>query len=274
MAGATVILAAAVGVVVALVAAAVAPGNESTTVASDTRGSTSTTELGVPMTGPPLVTAEPPTRVLVLPTTPPPPGRVTVITTTPTLVPEAPEVRAADPPGPTSSSTLAVEPVTLAQRLDARLTRRLGASNRGVSNRVVVTVDEQILTVSWALDRPHAADGSDAHAEANANAARSVELRAELRRALRALAGSTLHSVDQIVLTATYSGVGGADASENIVLQAIVSSITLGALEPDDVRLDDASLEELLGLAEHVTGDPTWGVPPAAGPDDHPSVAP
>lgn len=148
-------------------------------------------------------------------------------------------------------------------RTTARLTDRLGASNRGVEPRVVVSVTATAACVRWALDRPDAPDDT----KVVDREIRAAELRRELRRVLRTLAAlPPPETIQTVSVRATYRDAGASEATLGIrnelsVLDASLSAGTVVELEADDVRLDDATLEELLGLASAAVGDPTWGVP-------------
>jgi hypothetical protein len=156
-----------------------------------------------------------------------------------------------------------------AERVTDRLMSRLGASNRGADPRVRVLADPTAMCVLWALNQP-----DTTREVVNARAAM---LRRELRRVLRALAAvSPPEAATDIVVQATFpdaaeTDTGPSQHAEVTVLDARLSAATVTDLEADDVRLDDATLGELLGLARVVTGDPRWGVPAPPPTADTPS---
>jgi len=152
-------------------------------------------------------------------------------------------------------------------QLTRRIEQRLGESNRGVEHRVTTTVTGGVLDITWALNQPQPDDTT----RGSASTPRIIELREELRDVLRALAiGGVPDQITGVRLRATHDGqnITQSDAGEDtigpteaVVLDAWLPLETLSSLEPDDVRLDDATLAELLGLADFVSGAPAWGVP-------------
>jgi hypothetical protein len=139
--------------------------------------------------------------------------------------------------------------------LESRLVRRLGPSNRGADPRVSIDDQGTTMTITWVVDRPDPTT--------DPSTARQRVLRRELRSVLRVLAALELPAR---TLSISLRATSHADAltdlpADAVVLDAIFFAETLIALEADDVRLEDATLAELLGVAAFITGDPSWGVP-------------
>ena len=144
------------------------------------------------------------------------------------------------------------------ERLARKLTRRLGTDASDVG-RVQVTTEGHVLEVVWELEDP--ADDRGATDRA-ARITRRAKLRRELRIVVRVLASQSVPAdVTLIRAVATARDDPRGNNREHPILDAIFTATTFEALHADDLRLDDATLEELLGLAETATGVPTWGAP-------------
>ena len=186
-----------------------------------------------------------------------------------TIAPEPNEhvVARATAPGASVPPTTQSETTRLAgfdiTQLEEQIQRRLDRVNRRNAPAASLTLDGGSLTVEWTLAEPRGSAGAS-------KARTSVEthgdqLRRELRRILRSLATAALPlEVTTVRLVGNDPVESGADPREGLVLDAVFDPSILTALDADDVRLADATLEELLGLADEATGDSDWGVPRGA----------
>jgi hypothetical protein len=142
-------------------------------------------------------------------------------------------------------------------RLQGRIEQRLDRGNH--TSFVTVTLDNELLAITWDVATPRrSAEGSTTQSSVDA---RRRQLRRELRHILRSLATTTLPpTVTKVRLHGHDPAPSATDPDEDVVLDAVFDAKTLSALH-GDIRVGDATLEELLGLADRSTGDADWGVP-------------
>jgi len=183
-----------------------------------------------------------------------------------TIAPEPGEhvVARTTAPGMSTTPTTQSETTRLAgfdiARLEERIQRRLDRVNPRNAAAASFTLDGGSLTVEWTLAEPRGSAGASKARDSVET--RGDQLRRELRRILRSLATAALpDEVTTVRLVGIAPVENEADPRESLALDAVFDPSILTALDADDVRLADATLEELLGLAEEATGDAGWGVP-------------